>query len=182
MTHTTPSGSPVLDGPGPDPRTMAMARVKVRHHLDRLADLEHQADDRGDTGKARGLAIARLAAQRYFLGDGGCLIGAFDDRRTSTGVPTAEDEDATTVALRLLEAQVRALQARKDARVRAAALREAAAVITMRPCGCQTCDMAHRAPAAFLRARADEIDPPDHTPAGHEQPLSERTVEAVDND
>jgi hypothetical protein len=64
-----------------DPEALTWARSKVQAHIDLLAKFEQQANQRDSTDKARGLAIARISAERYFLGDGGCTIGAFDERR-----------------------------------------------------------------------------------------------------
>lgn len=64
-----------------DPEALAWARAKVQHHIERLAKFEQQATASGQDAKARGLAIARRSTERYFLGDGGCTIGAFDERR-----------------------------------------------------------------------------------------------------
>ncbi|MGV2914677.1 hypothetical protein [Streptomyces alfalfae] len=63
-----------------DPDALAWARSKVQVYIDRLADFERQAKDDGDARAATGCAVSRLLAQRHFLGDGGCTIGAFDER------------------------------------------------------------------------------------------------------
>jgi hypothetical protein len=63
-----------------DPDALAWARAKVQHHLDRLVKFEQQADIRGDTDKARGLAIARRSTEQLLIGGQGCVIAAFDAR------------------------------------------------------------------------------------------------------
>lgn len=62
-----------------DPAALAWARAKAQAYIDQLANWEKQADERGAEGKARGIAVSRLLAQRQFIG-GGCTIGAFDER------------------------------------------------------------------------------------------------------
>ena len=62
-----------------DPEALAWARAKAQAYIDQLADWTRQADERGATAKGRGIAAARLLAERHFLG-GGCTIGAFDER------------------------------------------------------------------------------------------------------
>lgn len=64
-----------------DPEALAWARTKVQDYIDRLADFEQQAKKKRDPATATGCAVSRLLAQRHFLGDGGCIIGAFDERR-----------------------------------------------------------------------------------------------------
>lgn len=64
-----------------DPEALAWARAKIQDYIDRLTDFERQAKAKGDPATATGCAISRLLAQRHFLGDGGCVIGAFDQRR-----------------------------------------------------------------------------------------------------
>ena len=63
-----------------DPAALAWARGKVQDYIDRLADFERQAKEKRDPATATGCAISRLLAERHFLGDGGCTIGAFDQR------------------------------------------------------------------------------------------------------
>lgn len=64
-----------------DPAALAWARGKVQAYIDQLADWEQQAKERGATAKALGISASRLLAQRQFLGNGGCIIGGFDERR-----------------------------------------------------------------------------------------------------
>jgi hypothetical protein len=64
-----------------DPEALAWACAKVQAYIDRLADFEQQAKAKSDPLTAAGCAVSRLLAQRHFLGDGGCVIGAFDERR-----------------------------------------------------------------------------------------------------
>lgn len=64
-----------------DPEALAWARTKIDAYIGQLADWEQQAKERDASAKALGIAAARLLAQRHFLGDGGCVIGAFDERR-----------------------------------------------------------------------------------------------------
>lgn len=64
-----------------DPEALAWARAKVQAYIDLLADFERQAKARGDLLTANGCGVSRLLTQRHFLGDGGCTIGAFDERR-----------------------------------------------------------------------------------------------------
>ena len=63
-----------------DPEALAWARAKVQAYIDQLADFEEQAAARGDAATATGCGISRRLAERHFLGDGGCTIGAFDER------------------------------------------------------------------------------------------------------
>jgi hypothetical protein len=64
-----------------DPDALAWARNRVQQYLDRLADFEQQAKTKGDPITQNGCGVARLLAERHFLGDGGCTIGVFDERR-----------------------------------------------------------------------------------------------------
>lgn len=64
-----------------DPAALAWARAQVQEFINRLADFEAQAKAKGDPATATGCAVSRLLAQRHFLGDGGCVIGVFDQRR-----------------------------------------------------------------------------------------------------
>lgn len=63
-----------------DLEALAWARTKVQAYIDQLARWEQEAKDRDATAKTLGLGAARVLAQRHFLG-GGCVIGAFDERR-----------------------------------------------------------------------------------------------------
>lgn len=64
-----------------DPEALAWARTKVQAYIDLLADFEKQAKAKHDLLTANGCGVSRLLAQRHFLGDGGCTVGAFDERR-----------------------------------------------------------------------------------------------------
>jgi hypothetical protein len=64
-----------------EPDALAWARQKIHHYIDLLATFEGQAKASADPATATGCAVARLLAERHFLGDGGCTIGAFDERR-----------------------------------------------------------------------------------------------------
>ncbi|MEU9323237.1 hypothetical protein AB0D91_05395 [Streptomyces canus] len=63
-----------------DPAALAWARTKVQEYIDRLAAFEQQASEQGDRITQHGCGVARLMAERHFLGDGGCTVGAFDER------------------------------------------------------------------------------------------------------
>ena len=63
-----------------DPEALAWARAKVQDYIDRLAGFEQQAKAKRDPATATGCAVSRLLTERHFLGDGGCTIGAFDER------------------------------------------------------------------------------------------------------
>jgi hypothetical protein len=63
-----------------DPEALAWARTKVQGYVDQLTEWEKQATERDATAKAAALGAARILASRHFLG-GGCVIGAFDERR-----------------------------------------------------------------------------------------------------
>lgn len=63
-----------------DPEALAWARAKVEEFMDRLAQFEKQAKADYNTITEYGCGVARALAQRHFLGDGGCTIGAFDER------------------------------------------------------------------------------------------------------
>ena len=63
-----------------DPEALAWARARVQQYLDRLADFEQQAKTKGDPITQHSCGVARLLAERHFLGDGGCTIGVFDER------------------------------------------------------------------------------------------------------
>ena len=41
---------------------------------------EQQANAKNDPITAHGCGVARLLAERHFLGDGGCTVGVFDER------------------------------------------------------------------------------------------------------
>ena len=66
-----------------DLEALAWARAKVQDYMDRLADFERQAKAKDNPSAATGCAVSRLLAQRHFLGDGGCVIGVFDERLPS---------------------------------------------------------------------------------------------------
>lgn len=68
-----------------DPAVLAWARTKVQDYLDRLADCEQQAKEQGDPITRYGCEVARHLAERQFLGDGGCVVGAFDERLPDIG-------------------------------------------------------------------------------------------------
>lgn len=64
-----------------DPAALAWARTKIQEYIDRLADFERQAQEQGDRITQHGCGVARLITERHFLGDGGCVIGVFHERR-----------------------------------------------------------------------------------------------------
>ena len=66
-----------------DPEALAWARAQVQDYIDRLADFAKQAEAKEDAATALGCTVSRLLAERHFLGDGGCVIGAFDERRAT---------------------------------------------------------------------------------------------------
>jgi hypothetical protein len=78
-----------------DPAALAWARTKVQEYLDRLGDFERQATEQGDPITRHGCEVARHLAERHFIGDGGCVIGAFDERLPSIG---QRDEGGPSVA------------------------------------------------------------------------------------
>lgn len=81
MTTPTPRPKPPASSRYDyDPEALAWARTKVQDYIDRLADFEQQAKAKDDPLTAHGCGVANLLAQRHFLGDGGCTIGAFDER------------------------------------------------------------------------------------------------------
>ncbi|MFK0182026.1 hypothetical protein ACIQVR_39450 [Streptomyces xanthochromogenes] len=63
-----------------DPEALAWARQKIQYYIDLLAKFEDQAKASADPATATGCAVSRLLAERHFLGDGNCTIGAFDER------------------------------------------------------------------------------------------------------
>lgn len=80
-----------------DVEALAWARAHVQEFIDRLADFERQAEAKGDSITQYGCGVARAMAERHFLGDGGCTIGAFDERRLSmTDAPVRPGEEPTT--------------------------------------------------------------------------------------
>jgi hypothetical protein len=64
-----------------DPEAIAWARTKVQSYIDQLVRWEEEAKEREAGAKATGIAVSRLLAERHFLGNNGCVIGAFDERR-----------------------------------------------------------------------------------------------------
>lgn len=64
-----------------DPAALAWARTKIQAYMERLADFEQQVAQRGDEASVRCFRIVRSHVRSHFLGDGGCVIGAFDERR-----------------------------------------------------------------------------------------------------
>ncbi|MBP2581885.1 hypothetical protein J3A78_002363 [Streptomyces sp. PvR006] len=64
-----------------DPEALAWGRSKIESFVELLASFELRAETENDPAVKRGCAVARLLAQRHFLGDGGCVIGIFDERR-----------------------------------------------------------------------------------------------------
>lgn len=63
-----------------DPEALAWARGKVQDYIDRLADFERQVAEAGDEASVRCFRIVQSHVRSYFLGDGGCVIGVFDQR------------------------------------------------------------------------------------------------------
>ena len=64
-----------------DPAALAWARAKIEQYVTRLADFEQQCAAKGDEASVRCFRIVQRHISHYFLGDGGCTIGAFDERR-----------------------------------------------------------------------------------------------------
>jgi hypothetical protein len=63
-----------------DPGAITWARAKIQRRVDLYRDWEHQAHERGDADRARQWRIVAAAMERDFLGVGGCVIAAFDER------------------------------------------------------------------------------------------------------
>ena len=72
-----------------DPAVLAWARAHIQEYIDRLATFEQQALAEGNEAVVYGCSVGRLLAQRHFLGDGGGVIGAFDERRAQQAGPAA---------------------------------------------------------------------------------------------
>lgn len=92
-----------------DPAALAWARTKVQAYLERLAAFEQQSAAAGDEASARCFRIVQSHVRSFFLGDGGCVIGAFDPRRPDLGWlparttpdnPAASGDAADNLALR----------------------------------------------------------------------------------
>jgi hypothetical protein len=113
-----------------DPEALAWARAKVREYIDRLADFEQQAKADSSGITAYGCGVARLLAERHFLGDGGCTIGVFDERRP--GMAPASSAERAPAADRGAVEAVRKLH-------------HPASDWSWKPLGCQH-DGAHSAP------------------------------------
>lgn len=64
-----------------DPAALAWARGKIQDYIDRLAGFEGQAASKGDEASVHCFRLVQSHVRSYFLGDGGCVIGAFDERR-----------------------------------------------------------------------------------------------------
>jgi hypothetical protein len=64
-----------------DPAALAWARTRIEQYVTRLADFEQQCAAKGDEAGVRCFQIVQRHISHYFLGDGGCTIGAFDERR-----------------------------------------------------------------------------------------------------
>lgn len=63
-----------------DPAALAWARKKIHAQLDQFADFERQCRERGDHAKADAWRKAHRSLSNGLLGDGNCVIGAFDER------------------------------------------------------------------------------------------------------
>ncbi|MFB6805429.1 hypothetical protein [Streptomyces sp. NPDC056387] len=63
-----------------DPEALAWARGKVQDYLDRLTEIEWQAQANGDALTRYGAGVAREIARRHFHGNGGDGYGVFDER------------------------------------------------------------------------------------------------------
>lgn len=64
-----------------DPAALAWARTRIEQYVTRLAHFEQQCAAKGDEASVRCFQIVQRHISHYFLGDGGCTIGAFDERR-----------------------------------------------------------------------------------------------------
>lgn len=64
-----------------DPAALAWASTKIQAYIDRLADFERQVAETGDEASVRCFRVVQSHVRSYFLGDGGCVIGVFDERR-----------------------------------------------------------------------------------------------------
>lgn len=67
-----------------DPAALAWARTKVQPYINQLAAFEQQVAAQGDEASVRCFQAMRNHVGRYFFGNGGCVIGAFDERQAAT--------------------------------------------------------------------------------------------------
>lgn len=65
-----------------DPNALAWARAHVQEFIDRLTGFAEQAK-KDDPITRYGCGVAARMAERHFLGDGGGIVGVFDERRLS---------------------------------------------------------------------------------------------------
>lgn len=63
-----------------DPAALAWARGKVDEYLNRLTEFEAKAEKDRNAVMAYSCGVAREITRQHFLGDGGRILGAFDER------------------------------------------------------------------------------------------------------
>ena len=63
-----------------DPEALAWARSKVQKQVDRMADFERQAMERGGSNPDQWRKF-RYLLESSFIGGTGCVIAAFDERK-----------------------------------------------------------------------------------------------------
>ena len=63
-----------------DPAALAWARTKIQHDIDRLTRYHTSAKAAGADEQAETWRRMANRLRRTFIGDSGCVIGAFDER------------------------------------------------------------------------------------------------------
>lgn len=63
-----------------DPEALAWARAKVQKQIERMADFERQAKERGGSDPDQWRKF-RYLLESSFIGGTGCVVAAFDERR-----------------------------------------------------------------------------------------------------
>lgn len=71
-----------------DPDALAWARAKLQREIDWANDMIKQCD--GDAEKARPYKAIRWAIRRDLIGQGGCVVAAFDERLPQLRAERAE--------------------------------------------------------------------------------------------
>ena len=63
-----------------DPDALAWARQKIQREIDRFADWERRATEKGNPDQAMQWRKMKNMLVRQFVGTGGCVIAGFDER------------------------------------------------------------------------------------------------------
>lgn len=79
-----------------NPAALAWARSKVEGLLTRFGNFERQCTEKGDPNGAKVWRLAAWSARGMLLGNGPCVIGAFDERLPEWKTRIAQADGAAT--------------------------------------------------------------------------------------